>query len=184
MVFVSVAIALSAGFDPLGLSDPGSPKPDVTGSAPAMSSAAATQGAVPTADTGRSLRPDEQAFAEAYLELAESYNRQASDVLIANPLSEFDLVGVRLIDLVDLTRAQLSDLPALTLTSGQVGELESEMAAVGSQLRGIDPHGPELDRATAYRRALDYWTEHVQRASDAIRAAVGLAPSASGDLRL
>jgi hypothetical protein len=184
LLFVSVAIALSARFDPLGILGPGNPDADVTESAPTVPSSAATQATVPPADSLRSLRSDEQAFAEAYLGLAESYNRQASDLLIANPLSEFDLVGARLTDLVDLTRAQLTDLPALTFTAGQVGELEREMAAVGDLLRGIDPHGPELERTTAYRLALDYWTEHVQPASDAIRAAVGLAPSASGDLRL
>ena len=184
MFLVSVAIALSVGCDPLGTPESGSPDPVVTESAPAMPSSAATQAAVPPPDSQRSLRSDEQAFAGAYVELAESYNRQASDILIANPLSEFDLVGARLIDLVELTRAQLNDLPGLALSAGQVGELERQMAAVGSQLRAIDPHGPELERATAYRLALDYWTEHVQPASDAIRSAVGLAPSASGDLRL
>lgn len=184
LLVVAVAIGLLGLFDPLELVGPRGREAGVAVGASTAPSPAATRAAALPAGSQRPLRADELEFAEAYGDLAESYNRQASDLLIANPLSEFDLVGVRLTDLVDLTRARLADLPAITLTTGKVDELEREMAAVADLLRAIDPHGPATERATTYQRALDYWVERVQPVSDSIRAAVGLAPSPSGDLRL
>lgn len=181
VVLAAVAFGL---LGPSGLFGPPGRAPGVAVSAPPVPSPAATRAAVVPTASHRPLSADEQAFADAYLGLAESYDRQVSDLLIANPLAEFDLVGTRLTDLVDLTRGQLAGLPALALTAGQVEELEREMAAAVALLRGIDPHGPAVERATTYQRALDYWIEHVRPLSDAIRAAVGLPPSASGDLRL
>ena len=160
------------------------PSPSVAaGSAPVQSPTPTRPADRPAASQGP-LSPDEQAFAEAYRTLAETYDHQATDLLIANPLSEFDLVGSRLTDLIDRTRQQLAGLPPLALTADQVRAVEREMAATLALLREVDPHGPQDEQATTYQRALDYWVEHVQPVSDAIRAALGLPPSATGDLRL
>lgn len=128
--------------------------------------------------------PTQHAFADAYRTLAETHNREATDLLIANPLAEFDLVGTRLMELIDRTREGLTGLPAVAQTASRVHRVDVEMGATVALLRAIDPHGPPDQRATQYQRALDYWVEHVQPESDAIRAALGLPPSASGDLRL
>jgi hypothetical protein len=132
----------------------------------------------------RPLSSDEEVFADAYRTLAETHNREATDLQIANPLSEFDLVGFRLTDLVERTRKALAGLPAVDLTAGEVREVDLEMGATLVLLLGVDPHGPADDRAAMYQRALDYWVEHVQPASNAIRATLGLPASPSGDLRL
>jgi hypothetical protein len=132
----------------------------------------------------RPLETDEQRFADAYRGLAETHNIQASDLLISNPLAEYDLVGIRLVDLIDRTREQLSELPGLSPMDGPVGELGREMAATVTLLRAIDPHGSASERAMRYQAALDRWVERVQPRSDAIRAELGLPPSTTGDLRL
>jgi hypothetical protein len=136
----------------------------------------------PTADPA--ANSDELAFAEAYLGLATTHDAQATDLLIANPLAEFDLVGERLIDLLDQTRQQVAELPSIPLTAGRMRDLEHELGETVELLRAVDPHGPPVDMATEYQHALDYWIEHVHPVSEAIRASLGLPPPATGDLRL
>ncbi len=170
----SVAVGVTSVPSPTGRS-PTVPSPPV----PSPTAASARPVASP-----RRLTADEQQFADAYLELAETYDGQATELLIANPLAEFDLVGTQMADLVDRTRERLASLPPLAPTTGQVRDVEREMAATVALLRAIDPHGPRSDRATQYQRALDYWIERVQPVSDEIRAALGRPPSATGDLRL
>jgi hypothetical protein len=138
----------------------------------------------PPAVSQRRLDADEQSFADAWVGLVETYDRQCTDLLMANPLAEFDLVGTRLIDLVDETRGRIADLPPLALTAGEVRSVELEMAATVTLLRMVDPHGPRADQAQQYQLALDHWIERVKPASDAIRAALGLPSSGTGDLRL
>jgi hypothetical protein len=156
----------------------GSPSPSDAGALASPSLAASP----PTADPA--VNSDELAFAEAYLGLATTHDAQATDLLIANPLAEFDLVGERLIDLLDQTRQQVAELPSYPLTASRVRDLERELGETVELLRAIDPHGPSVDMATDYQHALDYWIEHVQTVSAAIRASLGLPPPATGDLRL
>jgi hypothetical protein len=68
-------------------------------------------------------------FAEAYRNLAEDHDRDVTDLLIANPLSEFDLVGTRLIERLRETREELASLRPLAETVGRVRELESGIDA-------------------------------------------------------
>lgn len=178
----------AAAIGPLGLLERrtgaesgASPSIEVSG-VPAPSTDPSRPADLPTASLAGSS--DELAFADAYRALAETHDRQATDLLIANPLAEFDLVGARLIDLIDESRQRLAGLPPFPGTTDPVRDLQREMAAALVLLRAVDPHGPPSEKAATYQRALDYWVEHVQPVSDAIRAALGLPPSASGDLQL
>jgi len=187
-----VGVVVAAAFGLVGLAGSGLFGQDAgSGSSSAPSDAVRVTGApthgesaVPPTAGSRPLSAEERAFAEAYLGLAESHDRETIELLIANPLLEWDLIGVPLTDVVDQTRVRLGGLPPLGLTAGWVRELEREMAATVALLRAVDEHAPQAERGTQYRRALDHWVEQVQPVSEAIRAALGLPPVAPGDLRL
>jgi hypothetical protein len=160
-----------------------------TSSAPSadVGGTASPSASVPPSAAIASRRPptaEERAFADAYLELAEAFNREATDLMIANPLAEWDLVGTRLTELVAGTRGQLAGLPPLPLTDVAVRRLDDEIAATVALLEAVDPHGAQSEQTTAYLRALDYWVAHVQPVSGEIRAALGLPPVSTGDLAL
>jgi len=126
----------------------------------------------------------EQAFADAFLALADDHNRACTEILLANPLAEFDLVGTRLTDEVIDTRGRLASLPPLPSTRALVSDLDSSIADVIAVLESVDPHGPRVDQAMAYQMALDQWIARVQPISDEIRVLVGLPNATTGDLRL
>jgi hypothetical protein len=127
---------------------------------------------------------DVRAFADAYRTLTDAYARARDDIVLANPLSEFDLVGNRLIDLLEATRSQLAGLPRLDVTTEPMRRLDQEMAATLELLRAVEPHGPRAQQAEQYQQALDYWIDHVVPVANEIRAAVGLPSSQPGDLAL
>jgi hypothetical protein len=127
---------------------------------------------------------DVLAFADAYRTLTDAYARARDDIIIANPLSEFDLVGNRLIDLLEATRSQLAGLPRLDVTAEPMRRLDQEMAATLRLLRALEPHGPRAQQAEQYQQALDYWIDHVVPVANEIRAAVGLPRSQPVDLGL
>jgi len=187
LLLVALAVMAVAAIGLSGLSG----REDPVGSSPPPSGEAST-GALPpptgpegspSADPSQ-LDADEQAFADAYLALAAVHDSGVVELLIANPLAEFDLVGVPLTDLVDLTRQQLADLPPLAATAEHVAALDREMAATVALLRAIEPHGPRRDMATSYTSALDYWIDHVRPESEAIRTRLALPPVPFGDLQL
>ncbi len=144
------------------------------------SSIAPTARATPS----RSLSGGEQAFADAFLALADTHNRACTEILLSNPLSEFDLVGSRLIAQVVETRAGLDSLPPTSLTAGLAGDLSDAIADTIALLEAVDPHGPRVDQATAYQAALDQWVAQVQPVAGDIRAALGLPNATTGDLQL
>jgi hypothetical protein len=135
-------------------------------------------------DSQPALDPDERAAAAAYLALAGAFDDASTDLQISDPLAEFDLVGARLIDLLDRTRADIVALPRSGQVAAAVRDLGREMAATTAMLRAIDPHGPRDLTATQYREALDYWIDHVKPATDSLRATLGLPATPGGDLRL
>jgi hypothetical protein len=162
-----------------------SPAPSSTGS-PAggpgrtPSSPAASAPAVPV----RSLSPDEQALADAFNALADEHNRAITELMISNPLAEWDLVGVPLAALVAGLPDRLAGLPLAPLTQATVQRLADAVTATGALLSAIDPHGPRVEQAAAYAQALDDWITHVLPLDLELRAHLGLPPPASGDLRL
>ena len=124
------------------------------------------------------------AFGDAWIAVVEAYDDRATEVLIANPLSEWDLVGTWLIDLVGQTRGQLARLAPPTELRDEALALDQALAAALAMLEAIEPHGPRTDQAEAFQRALDDWIEHVQSRAEAIRDALGLPPIPPGDLQL
>ncbi len=181
IVVLAGAIAISGRPDPDG-QPAGSPTPAGSSLLPGRSVATNAPGAPAT--PGRSHGPDEQAFADAFLALADEHNRACTEILLANPLAEFDLVGARLTDQVIETRSRLASLPRLELTSTLVGDLDSAIADTIALLEAVDPHGPRVDQATAYQAALDHWVAHVLPVANEIRAVVGLPDATTGDLQL
>jgi hypothetical protein len=186
----AVLVVLAAGLlgvlgrDVASVSSPSpSSTPDRTpGSSPiGLSSVGPTARPVPSQ---RALGVDERALAAAYLEFAGGFNVSSTDIQISDPLAEFDLVGTRLIDLLDRTSEQIAALPQAGSTADAVRELGAEMTATSALLRAIDPHGPRGLAATEYRQALDYWIDNVKPVTDAIRVTLGLATTPVGDLRL
>jgi len=181
-----VAIGL-AGLSGTAGTGPGEPSPVASpedGGRPSLPPATRAPVASRSAESRAPLDPAEAAFADAYLILAEAHDDVVVELLIANPLAEFDLVGVPLTDLVDETRNRLAGLPRLPSVAGEVERLEREMGAVVDLLRAIDPHGPRLAMAETYREALDHWVDNVRPATEAIRTMLGLPPPEAGDLRL
>jgi hypothetical protein len=150
----------------------------------------ATPSFVPGASATPSDRPSDPppstgtAFGDAWITVVEAHDDHATEVMIANPLSEWDLVGTRLIDLVGQTRGQLTGLGPPADLRDEVLALDGAMAATLAMLQAIEPHGPRPDQAEAYQRALDDWVEHVQPRAQAIRDALGLPPVPPGDLQL
>jgi hypothetical protein len=155
-----------------------------SGGSPAAGPSPSLASSVAPAVTSRPLTTDEQAFADAFTALADEHDRAMTELLIANPLAEWDLVGVPLAARVTAFPDELAGLPALPLTRGLVDELAGAIASTGALLTAIDPHGPRVSRATAYGHALDDWIEHVLPVDLELRARLGLPPPASGDLRL
>lgn len=125
-----------------------------------------------------------QAFVDAWVAEIEAYDSGVTELLIANPLAEYDLVGLRLIDLVARTRELLSTVQPPSGLRAEVRALDDAMAATLARLEAIDPHGPRTEQAAAYRDALDDWVDHVRPIAQAIRDALGLAPVPAGDLQL
>jgi len=151
----------------------------------AVPTAHAPGAATPLPDaTFRTLTPEEQAAADAFAALADEHNRAVTELLIANPLAEWDLVGLPLADEVTALPDRLASLPAPPLTHDLVTELAIAVAAIGAALAAIDPHAPRVDQATAYAQALDDWVARVVPIDVALRARLGLPPPGSGDLRL
>jgi hypothetical protein len=124
------------------------------------------------------------AFADAWRAVVEDHDRQAMDVLIANPLAEWDLVGTRLIEVIVETRRQLSSLAPPVRLREEGGALDGALEGALALLRAIDPHGPRTDQEAAYQRALDDWVEHVRPHAQAIRDALGLTRVPPADLQL
>ncbi len=165
-----------------GLQPPGAP----TGApAPAPSrSPGASIAPTTRATPAGSLAAGERAFADAFLALATEHNRACTEILLSNPLAEFDLVGSRLIEQVIDTRAMLRSLPAPPLTAALVGDLSDAIASTITLLQAVDPHGPRVDQATAYQVALDHWVAEVQPVANEIRAVLGVLDATTGDLQL
>ncbi len=181
IVVLGGAIVISSRPDP-SVQPAGSSTPAGSPILPGRSLATNAPSALAT--PGRSHGPDEQAFADAFLALADEHNRACTEILLANPLAEFDLVGARLTDQVIDTRGRLASLPPLELTRTLVGDLDSAIAGTIGLLDAVDPHGPRVDQATAYQVALDHWVAHVLPVSNEIRALVGLPDATTGDLQL
>ena len=108
------------------------------------------------------LSSAEQPFADGWVAVVEALDQEAVELLIANPLSEYDLVGGRLIEVLEHAREELSALAPPERLRQEVGGLDRAMGAVLAQLGAIDPHGPRTDQATAYRQALDDWMDQVR----------------------
>ena len=155
---------------------------------PAPSAPAASADAAPTAL--RSPRPGAGSpaargdFASAWTILVDAHDEAAVELLIANPLSEYDLVGNRLIDLVHGTRDRVSALDPPADLATELGALEAAMTSILGQLERIDPHGPRADQSAAFQRALDDWIVGLTPHAQAIRDALGLPPVPQGDLQL
>jgi hypothetical protein len=124
------------------------------------------------------------AFGDAWITVVEAHDDHATEVMVANPLSEWDLVGTRLIDLVGQTRGQLAGLAPPAELRDEALALDDAMAATLAMLEAIEPHGSRTGQAEAYQRALDDWVEHVRPRAQAIRDALGLPPVPPGDLHL
>ncbi len=140
----------------------------------------------PAASDGPSVRPQpsDAAFVDAWVAVVESFDSQVAEVMISNPLSEYDLVGTRLIDLIDQTRLQLSTLAPPARLSEDALALDAAIGATLGMLEAIDPHGNRLSQAAAFQRALDDWVDHVLPLAQAIRASLALPPVPPGDLQL
>lgn len=164
--------------------EPSPAPPSVGASVDAASPAPSIDGPSAPAITFRPLTPDERAFAQAFTALADEHNRAVTELLIANPLAEWDLVGVPLAALVATTPNRLAGLPAVPLTQGTVDRLAEAVTASAALLSAIDPHAPRVDQATAYGQALDDWVGHVLPVDLELRGRLGLPPPVSGDLRL
>lgn len=123
-------------------------------------------------------------FADAWLAVVEPFDAHATEVMIANPLAEWDLVGTRLIDLVGQTRRQLAGLAPPAELAEAVRALDTAIATTQAMLEAIEPHGDRTRQAEAFQLALDDWAEHVRPRAEAIRAALGLPPAPPGDLHL
>jgi hypothetical protein len=172
------AIAVLAGLAIVVAACGVAPTPTVTPSfAPGASVTPSDRPSDPRPSTGT-------AFGNAWITVVEAHDDHATEVMIANPLSEWDLVGTRLIDLVGRTRGQLAGLAPPAELRDEALALDDAMAATLAMLEAIEPHGPRTDQAEAYQRALDDWIEHVQPRAQAIRDALGLAPVPPGDLQL
>ena len=158
----------------------GAPPPD------AVLSTASAAPATPTiSDRPPGALPSaEQVFADGWLAVVEAYDREATDLLIANPLAEYDLVGVRLIEVLDQTRQQLSAVAPPARLREEAHALDDALGETLALLRAIEPHGPRTDQAAEYQRALDDWVDHVRPHAQAIRDALELAPVPPGDLQL
>jgi len=171
-LFVNLAIAVAACG---GL--PGSGGPPSRAPSAAPTSEASDLPAAQSASTGAR-------FADAWLALVEAYDAQATEVMISNPLSEWDLVGDRLVALVEGAHQQLMTLPSPAELSEDVQALDAALTRTLAMLEAIEPHGPRTGQAEAFQRALDDWVEHVQPLAAAIREALGLPPVPPGDLQL
>ncbi len=124
------------------------------------------------------------AFGDAWAAAVAAHDRGATEVMLANPLAEWDLVGTRLIDLVSRTRAELSSLAPPADLRSEALALDEAIGATLAMLEAIDPHGPRTDQADAFLRALDDWIDNVRPRAEAIRDALGLPPVPPGDLQL
>jgi hypothetical protein len=124
------------------------------------------------------------AFGDAWAAAVGAHDRQATEVMIANPLAEWDLVGTRLIDVLGQTRAELSALAPPAELRPETLALDEGIGATLATLEAIDPHGPRPEQAAAFLRALDDWTDNVRPRAEAIRDALGLPPVPQGDLQL
>lgn len=124
------------------------------------------------------------AFGDAWAAAVAGHDHGATEVMIANPLAEWDLVGTRLIDLVRQTRAQLSALAPPADLRPETVALDEAIGATLAMLEAIDPHGPRADQAAAFRGALDDWIDNVRPRAEAIRDALGLPSVPPGDLQL
>jgi hypothetical protein len=169
-----VAVAIVGGACVAGPSPPATP--------PAVSATTAAPAATEQPPDTEPSTGD--VFGDAWVAVVERYDAAAIELLISNPLSEYDLVGARLIELLEQTREQLSTLPVPTRLRQEVLDLDAAMGTTLALLKAIDPHGPRPDQAQAYQRALDDWSDHVRPHADAIRDALGWSPVPSGDLQL
>jgi hypothetical protein len=124
------------------------------------------------------------AFGDAWAAAVAAHDHGATEVMIANPLAEWDLVGARLIGLVGQTRAQLAALEAPAELLLETLALDEATGATLAMLEAVDPHGPGTDQAEAFLRALDDWIDNVRPRAEAIRDALGLPPVPPGDLQL
>jgi hypothetical protein len=124
------------------------------------------------------------AFGDAWAAAVAAHDHGATEVMIANPLAEWDLVGARLIDLLGQTRAHLSALAPPADLRPETLALDEAIGATLEMLEAIDPHGPRTDQAAAFLRALDDWIDNVRPRAETIRDALGLPPVPPGDLQL
>ncbi len=158
--------------------------PSIRTSGPSIAATSTSNSAGQPAVSLPGLDTDERAVADAYLGLATAFDEASADIQISDPLAEFDLVGARLIDLLDRTSAQVAALPPPGRAFASVRDLGTEMTATIAMLRAIDPHGSRDLAATQYRQALDYWIDHVKPVTDSLRRTLGLPATPGGDLRL
>jgi hypothetical protein len=129
-------------------------------------------------------QPTDVAFGDAWDAVVESFDTRMAEVMISNPLSEYDLVGTRLIDLIDQTRLQLSTLaPPASLREDALA-LDTAIGATLAMLEAIDPHGDRRSQAEAFQHALDDWVDRVLPLAQAIRDSLALPPVPPGDLQL
>jgi hypothetical protein len=138
----------------------------------------------PTARPSAPLPSTAPTFADAWLAVVEPFDAQSTDLLISNPLSEWDLVGTRLIDLIGRTRGQLGELAPPAELDDDTGALDEAIGTTQAMLEAIEPHGDKTKQAEAFQLALDDWAEHVRPQAEAIRVALGLPPVPAGDLHL
>jgi hypothetical protein len=124
------------------------------------------------------------AFGDAWAAAVGAHDREATEVMLANPLAEWDLVGTRLIDLLGRSRAELSALAPPAELRPETLALDEAIGATLAALEAIDPHGPRPDQAAAFLQALDDWIGNARPRAEAIRDALGLPPVPQGDLQL
>src|SRR3990172_9564855 len=103
----------------------------------AAPSSASPAPATPTASAARSGKPPstEPTFIDAWTVVVEAHNARATELLISNPVSEYDLVGARLIELIAQTRAELSTLAPPPRVREEVLQLADAIAATLVMLR-------------------------------------------------
>ncbi|HEX4896780.1 MAG TPA: hypothetical protein VFV53_00315 [Candidatus Limnocylindrales bacterium] len=175
-VLAGIAIASACGGALAPTARP-SLAPAPTATPPATDRPSTPAPSIPQPSTGT-------AFGDAWAAAVAAHDLGATEVMIANPLSEWDLVGVRLIDLVGRTRAELAALEAPAELQPETLGLDEGIGATLTLLEAIDPHGSVTDQAEAFLLALDEWVADVRPRAEAIREALGLPPVPPGDLRL
>jgi hypothetical protein len=176
----SRAIALLAGIAIVVAACGAAPAPTL---APSLAPAASATPA-PSVRASDAPPTTATAFGDAWAAVIAAHDQGATEVMLANPLAEWDLVGTRLIDLLVETRAQLGALAPPDELVPETLVLDEAIGATLAMLEAIDPHGPRTDQAAAFVEALDDWVDNVRPRAEAIREALSLPPAPPGDLQL